>query len=418
MAEPNGDTLISVEDARARILQDFSPLEAERVNINRALKRTLAEDIVAPFDLPRFDNSSVDGFALRLGHSQTSSSLPISLNVIGDIPAGSNKRIRLKPGEATRIMTGAPVPSNADRVVAVEATDFPFRDSAAPLPETVVVNTLPNAHENIRPHGQDLSKGTTVLSRGKRLHSADIGLLAMLGTKRVQVHRLPRIGLFSSGDELIQPGQRLTPGKVYDANSFMLQSLIDEQGCLAVPLGVARDDPESIRALFERARKQKVDLIVTTAGVSVGAFDYVHKILEENQRLAIWRVNMRPGKPLTFGYYQSTPVVSLPGNPVSAYVGFLVFVIPVIRKLMGLNQLTRETVTARLEQPIESDGRESYLRAVVNNRNGVYFASLAGHQGSGNLFTLVQANALLILPSGVQSLPAGAEVKAWLLIDK
>ncbi len=417
MEDQIGDALISVEDARARILQDFSPLESERKTIDRATQRILAEDIIAPFDLPRFDNSSVDGFALRLARGQNSSLPLITLNVVGDIPAGSNKRIHLKPGEAARIMTGAPVPTGADRVVAVEATDFPFRESSAPLPEKVGVNILPDPRVNIRPRGQDLSKGTVVLSHGKQLYAADIGLLAMLGFNQVQVHRLPRIALFSSGDELVQPGRHLPPGKIFDANSYMLQALVGELGCAAIPLGVARDDPERVRALFEQARKEKVDLIITTAGVSVGAFDYVRKILEENQRVAIWRVNMRPGKPLTFGYYQSTPVISLPGNPVSAYVGFLVFVVPVLRKLMGLNQLVRESITVHLEQPIESDGRESYLRAVVKNRDGVYLASLSGHQGSGNLFALVQANALLILPSGVQSLPAGAEVKAWLLTD-
>jgi len=417
MEDHSGDALISVDDARSRILNDFNPLDTEKVNLVHALRRTLAVEIMAPFDLPRFDNSSVDGFALRLAHWQSNADMPLHFKVIGDIPAGSNKKYRLKPAEAVRIMTGAPVPTGADRVVPVENTDYPYRDASAPLPETITVNVVPSAKMNIRPRGQDVSKGTIVLAQGQRLGAAEIGLLAMLGYRQVQVNRIPKIGLFSSGDELIQPGRRLTPGKIFDANSAMLSALLTEHGCHVINLGTSRDDPNSVKALFERARKQKVDLIVSTAGVSVGAFDYVRQILEENHRVSIWRVNMRPGKPLTFGYYESIPVISLPGNPVSAYVGFLVFILPVLRKMMGLNQISPETITVRLEQSIESDGRESYLRGIVSNRDGIYYGTLSGHQGSGNLAALVQANALLILPSGVQSLPAGAEVKAWLLVN-
>lgn len=417
MSEDRWDTLLSVDEARSRILQAFQKLPPESVRLEGALHRILAEVVTSPHDLPRFDNSSVDGFALRLAKFQGSSLEAARFQVVADIPAGTSVKSRLQPGQAARIMTGAQIPTGCDRVAPVEDTDFPYRDSSASPPEFVQVSRLPEKAANIRPRGQDIRKGSQVLPSGRRLSAAEIGLLAMLGMQKVAVYRLPKIALFSSGDELIKPGSRLSGGKIYDSNNYMLQGLIAEAGGLVVPLGIARDDLRIIRGYFETAIKRSVDLIVTTAGVSVGAFDYVRKILEEEGKVELWRVNMRPGKPLTFGTYRSTPVISLPGNPVSAYVSFLVFVLPVIRKMLGLESLLMPTIQARLEHEVSSDGRESYLRAIVRKHGGELTAALTGHQGSGNLYALAQANALLILPSGVQSLPAGAEVHAWILSD-
>jgi molybdopterin molybdotransferase len=417
MAEDTESTLLSVAEARTEILRHFSQVGVASVRLEQALRRVLAEEVTASYDFPRFDNSSVDGFALRLVDHTIESDQPVRFQVVGDIPAGSTKRIRLKPGQAARIMTGAPVPAGADRVAPVEDTDFPYRDPSAPLPEIVALNRIPSRGANIRPRGQDFTKGTMLFHPKRQLSPADIGLLAMMGVKQVLVYRQPRIAIFSSGDELISPGRRLSRGRIFDSNSSMLQALVEDSGCTPCRLGIARDRPESIQALFDRAMKIKADLILTTAGVSVGAFDYVRKILEVHGELKIWRVNMRPGKPLTFGFYGSIPVISLPGNPVSAFVGFLVFVRPILRKMRGLDPLLTRTIRARLDTPVESDGRETYLRAVVRIQSGVNTAALSGHQGSGNLYALSGANALLILPSGVQSLPAGAEVDAWLLSD-
>ncbi len=417
MKQDQWTSLLSVDEARSEILKSFMPVDTTTVQLHQALHRVLAEEIVAPFDLPRFTNSSVDGFAFRLDKKPHAGNQKMRLPVIGDIPAGSTDRIRILPGQAARILTGAALPAGADRVVPVEDTDFPYRDPSTQAPDYVTLIRIPEKGANIRPRGQDVAKGTRIFLPKRQLNPGDIGLLAMIGKLHVLVHRQPRIAIFSSGDELTALGRRLPKGKIYDANSHMLQALVDESTCQPFNLGIARDQPENIRAFFERAVKKKADLILTTAGVSVGVFDYVRKFLEEEGQLKIWRVNMRPGKPLTFGYYRSTPVISLPGNPVSAFVGFQVFVRPVLRKLMGMESDHRPTLRARLDAPIQSDGRETYLRGVVRKQADGYSASLCGHQGSGNLFSLVQANALLILPSGVQSLPAGAEVDAWILTD-
>jgi len=411
------DPILSVDDARSEILNSFVPVPATMVRINQSLHRVLAEEIYAPCDLPRFDNSSVDGFALRMKNEQTVRTVPHCFQVVGDIPAGVPEKIHLKSGQAARIMTGAALPAGADRIVPVEDTDFPYRNPSMPLPEVVTIHLIPEKGSNIRRRGQDIRKGQAVFQPNRQLSPADIGLLAMMGKLHILVRRQIRVAIFSTGDELVQPGKRISRNQIYDANSYMLQALVENAGCHPVFLGIAIDQPEDVKALFERAVEDGADLILTSAGVSVGAFDYVRKILEDHGEVKIWRVNMRPGKPLTFGRYQSVPVISLPGNPVSAFMGFLVFVVPVLRRLMGMEQLLQATIQAVLDTTIESDGRETYLRANVTKRDGKYHAKLSGHQGSGNLFALTRTNALLILPSGVQSLPKGADIRAWLLSE-
>ena len=242
----------------------------------------------------------------------------------------------------------------------------------------------------------------------------------MLGVADVPVYCKPRVALLSSGDELIPVDEPLKPGKIRDSNTYTLAALIADAGAEVVRLGIATDRREAVEALLENASAQKVDLILSSAGVSVGAFDFIKDVVEAQGELSFWRVNMRPGKPLAFGKFKSIPFVGLPGNPVSAFVGFEVFVRPSLERLSGLTENTqkdrsRPRVRVRLAEDISSDGRESYLRAHVSNEEGVLSAHLAGHQGSGNLLSIVQANALLIIPSGVKSLAAGKEVDAWLL---
>ena len=250
---------------------------------------------------------------------------------------------------------------------------------------------------------------------GRQLKPQDLGLLAMLGVPSVDVHRKPRVALLSSGDELIDPDAPLEKGKIRDSNSYTIAALIETAGGQAVRLGVAKDNFESVRLLFERALHLHVDLILSSAGVSVGAFDFVKEVIEADGKMDFWRVNMRPGKPVAFGEYKDIPVIGLPGNPVSAFVGFEVFVRPAIQKLSGRVNGGRQTVRVRCEQEIESDGRESYLRCEVREGDGILIARLTGHQGSGNLHSLVQANALLIIPAGVKCVPAGQELTAWML---
>jgi molybdopterin molybdotransferase len=237
----------------------------------------------------------------------------------------------------------------------------------------------------------------------------------MLGEALVNVHRRPRVALLSSGDELLAVDAPLESGKIRDSNSYTLAALLEGADVEVVRLGVAADRREAVESLLEQAASQNADLILSSAGVSVGAFDFVKEVVEANGRLNFWRVNMRPGKPLAFGDYRGIPFIGLPGNPVSAFVGFEVFVRPALGRLGGLKTGSRPTVRVRLGEAIESDGRESYLRAEVHEKDGVLIASLSGHQGSGNLLSLVRANALLIIPAGVKSAPATQEVDAWML---
>lgn len=408
--------LISVTEAQQRILAEFNPVGATRVPLAAAGERILSTDVDARLDLPPFANSSMDGFAVRAADTRTAEpGRPVELSVVGDIPAGSFPAFTLQPGQAARIMTGAPVPAGADAIVPVEQTNFPYREFAPELPDCVQIFQPAAEGANVRPKGQDVRAGQLLLAKGRRLKPQDVGILASIGVSHVDVYERPRVALVSTGDELIPPGQPLTPGKIYDSNSFVLAALLEQHGAEPVPLGFSLDQPDQVREILDRANDAGAHLILTSAGVSVGPFDYIRSMIEQHGELGFWRVNMRPGKPLTFGRYQGTPLIGLPGNPVSAFVGFQVFVVPVLRKLAGMPEPRRQIVRATVAEPIESDGRETYFRAIVTVEEGQFIARLTGHQGSGNLFSLVQANALLIVPSGVKSCPTGAQMDAWLL---
>ena len=409
-------TLLSVSEARDRILSQFQAVKTETLPLVDSLHRVLAQDVRAQDDLPLFDNSSMDGFALRAEDVNGAvPAFPRSLRVVADIPAGSSPAIVIAPGEAARIMTGAHLPEGADAVVPVEDTDFHNRDAGTPAPEQVAVGKAVTPGENIRRRGMDLHSGDVVLQAGRQLKPQDLGLLAMLGVSSVAVYRKPRVALLSSGDELVEPDAPLEKGKIRDSNSYTLAALIESIGAEALRLGVAKDNYESVRLLFERAVYLQSDLILSSAGVSVGAFDFVKDVIESDGKLDFWRVNMRPGKPVAFGRYKGIPVIGLPGNPVSAFVGFEVFVRPAIQKLGGDLSGGRQIVRVRCEEQIDSDGRESYLRGEIREVDGSLAARLTGHQGSGNLHSLVQANALLIIPAGVKCVPAGQEINAWIL---
>jgi molybdopterin molybdotransferase len=407
--------MLSVTEARERILSHFQATAEETIPLIECANRILAVDIVAAHDLPPFDNSAMDGFAIRAVDSSTAAASPITLNVVADIPAGSAPTVTLAQGQAARIMTGAKLPTGADVVIPVEDTDFNSRDAGAAAPQTVTFTRVVQAGENIRQRGTDLHAGDIVLRKGRKLKAQDLGLLAMLGIGQVQVHKKPRVALLSSGDELLEVDVPLTEGKIHDANSHALAVSIENAGADVLRLGVAKDTRESVEGLLQKAIDERVDLIVSSAGVSVGAFDFVKEVIESNGKLDFWRVNMRPGKPLAFGEYHGTPFFGLPGNPVSAFVGFEVFVRPTLERLSGQADGIRLTVWVRCGEDIESDGRESYLRAKIRIEDGVRIATLTGHQGSGNLLSLVQADALLVIPAGIKCVTVGQEVEALLL---
>jgi molybdopterin molybdotransferase len=411
-------SLLSVDQARQRILSRFQPVDTETLPLAECSHRVLAQDVVAGLDLPPFDNSSMDGFAVRASDvTGAASTSPRSLRVVADIPAGSHPTISLAPGEAARIMTGAPVPAGADVVIPVEDTSFNDRDAGSAAPDRVEIFKPAKSGWNIRPRGMDIRSGSVVLERGQPLKPQSLGLLAMLGFARVRVYRKPQVGIFSSGDELLPVDAPLEDGKIRDSNSYTLAALVQDAGAEVVRLGVAKDNQAAVTDLLDRAVEQSVDLILSSAGVSVGAFDFVKQVIESNGKLDFWRVNMRPGKPVAFGEYKQVPFIGLPGNPVSAFVGFEVFVTPVIQRLGGSSSEERPRIRVISAEQIDSDGRESYLRAHVGpgEVQGRLVAHLTGHQGSGNLYSLVQANALLIIPAGVKCVPAGQEVDAWMI---
>ena len=408
--------LLDVAVTRKRLLDKFEPLEVERIRIEDAIGRIVAQDFSSPVDLPLFPNSAMDGFAVRVADVQLATSeQPVTLDVVGDVPAGVHLGITLDSGQAVRIMTGAPVPEGAEAIVPVEDTNFNYRTAGVEAPRNVKIKRPVQIGENIRLKGEDIPAGTRVIKAGNRIRPQEIGILAMIGIPEISVHRRPQVAIFSAGDELLSPNEPLTPGKIHDTNSFTLISLVREAGGEPTELGIVGDNREEIQERMDKAISLEVDLILTSAGVSVGAFDFVRSVVEEHGRLDFWKVNMRPGKPIAFGRYKDIPFVGLPGNPVSAYIGFEVFVRPILMKLGGMKNWQRLSQRVTLAESVESDGREAYLRAVVCGSADRMVAHLTGHQGSGNLYSLVQANALIIIPPEVKYLPENSLVNAWII---
>jgi molybdopterin molybdotransferase len=411
--------LISVSEAIQRLSSSFSSVGIEEVPLIQAAGRVLSKKIKSDINLPLFTNSSMDGFAVRAEDIQGArEDQPVILNVVEDIPAGHRPSKIIGNDQAARIMTGAPLPEGANAVVPIEDTDQYDSDSRSQshlLPTEIEVYRSVSEGAYVRLVGEDVTSGEDVLNPNSRLRPQDLGLLAMLGISQVSVYRSPRIIILSTGDELLPVDVPLQPGKIHDSNAYTLSALISRDGGLPEYLGIVPDQEKAVRGSLETAVKQNADLILSSAGVSVGAFDFVRSIIQSDGELEFWRVNMRPGKPVAFGNFQGVPFIGLPGNPVSAFVGYEVFGRPAILRLSGITNPIRSRIRTKISEDIGSDGRESYLRAVVHSKNGEWIARLTGHQGSGNLLSLVQANALLIIPSGVKSLPSGTEVEAWLL---
>lgn len=403
--------MLAVQEARERILAVFQRLPAEIVPLAVAYGRVLAEDVVSRESVPPFANSSMDGYAVRSADVAVANTrLPVS----GDIPAGTAPG-PLTPGTAMRILTGAPIPAGADAVVPVEETDDTRASGhGQPPPATIVLRTAPRVGDNVRAAGLDVAVGDVVLSAGAWLGPAALGVLAAVGAAQVSVVRRPRIALLSTGDELVNVGEAPGPGRIRDINSFTLAAALREVGADVIALGIARDVRAEVEARLAQARDLGVDLVISSAGVSVGTYDVVKAVVEANGALNFWRVNMRPGKPLAFGHVHGIPFFGLPGNPVSALVGLEVFVKPVIATLLGQPWSPR-SVKARLFEPFTSDGRETYLRVRLTSGPDGFVAQLTGAQTSNLITSMVRANALLVVPSGVTRAEAGTPFDAWLL---
>lgn len=408
--------LLTVAEALSIVLSSVSPLDPEPVPLLDGLGRVLARPLVARDSLPPFANSSMDGYALRASDLvDASADHPVGLRVVADIAAGSPGDVEVTAGTAARIMTGAPMPPGADAVVPVEDTDEPWREPGRPLPEWVAVRRQVQAGDYVRYPGEDIRAGETVLEAGHVLRPQEIGVLASLGVAQVEVVRRPRVGVLATGDELVSVEAPLSPGKIRNSNGYAQAAQVQALGGVPLMLGIAGDAEHDVQTRLDAAVAGGVDLLISSAGVSVGAYDVVKAVLDSAGGITFWRVRMRPGKPLAFGTYRSVPFLGLPGNPVSAMVSFERFARPAILKMSGRRNLERPSVPALLLEDIRSDGRESYLRAIVSRDARGYVAVTTGGQGSHMMTSLVRANALLIVPEGVTEVAAGTRLSAFML---
>ncbi|MCP4418419.1 MAG: molybdopterin molybdotransferase MoeA [Chloroflexi bacterium] len=407
---------ITVKEALTAVLTTISVLPAEQVPLLDGLGRVLAQSVVAQDNLPPFANSAMDGYALVVADlAETSQQNPASLRVIGDVAAGGMPTVEVTPGTAVRIMTGAPLPFGANAVVPVEDTDEAWRSKERPLPTQIQVYRTVQAGDYIRHAGEDIEAGETILEPGHILRPQEVGVLASLGVAQVSVIRRPRVAILATGDELLELDQPLQPGKIRNSNEYTQAAQIMALGAEPVRLGIAGDTETAVRNKLQAGLDANVDLFISSAGVSVGAYDVVKAVLEQEGKVGFWRVRMRPGKPLAYGTYHGIPYLGLPGNPVSAMVSFERFARAAILKMTGHKRLDRPTVTVTVQDEIHSDGRESYIRAIVSRNEEGYVATLTGDQGSHIMTSLVKANALLIVPEGVRYLPSKSQLAAWMI---
>jgi molybdopterin molybdotransferase len=417
------DAMISIEEALERILGYVSVLDAEEKHPLGALGQVLDEDIVATFDIPPRDNTSMDGYAVRAEDTAgASESSPRELSVIGEVAAGYLFEGEVAPGTAVRIMTGAPIPAGADSVVPFEETDEPFEkppEKAQALAAKVRVFKAAKAGNNVREAGQDVRAGELVLAKGTVLRPPEVGVIASLGRDRVRVIRRPEVAVLSTGDELLDPGEPLQPAKIYDANQYSIAALVERFGGVPRLLGVAKDTVEDLTASVREGLG--ADMLVTSAGVSRGDYDIVKDVLAREGEVAFWTVALKPGKPLAFGSFRHdgrrVPHIGLPGNPVSSMVAFELFGRPAILKMMGKTDWSRPIVKAIAEERIENAGdpRVYFARCVVTERDGRYYARLTGSQGSGVLTSMTRANGLTIIPADVDVVEPGSEIDVLML---
>lgn len=401
--------MMSVEEALERILGEISSLPVTSVPLTEAQGLVLAEDVIAREDMPPFANSAMDGFALRSQDSQPRAGRPARLRVIGEVAAGYVATSAVEAGTAMRIMTGAPVPAGADAVIQVELTNSDGLEN-----DEVEILQAVEPGNNIRPAGEDMRSGQTVLEKGSEIGPWEIGVLATLGLALVPVIRQPQVAILGTGDEVIDIDKPLEPGKIRNSNSYLLEAAVRKAGAIPVRLGIARDTIESLREKFSQALGS--DLIITSGGVSVGDFDLVKNIMAEQGKINFWRINMRPGKPVAFGHIGSTPLLGLPGNPVSAAVTFELFGRPLLRKMLGHAHLHRPQVEVIVEDGVaDRAARRHYVRAHVQWREGRFIARTTGNQGSNIMTSLLYANALVIVPEGGITIPPGGTARAIML---
>ena len=411
-------------EAARRILAEVRPQPELRIPLDDALGLVLAEAIVSPLDIPPWTNSAMDGYAARAEDVRGASpAAPKRLRIVEVLPAGAFPTRTIGAGECARIFTGAPLPEGADSVIRQEdAGSLAPWLPGSPAPQWVEILNDRDSGVNIRRAGEDIRKGALVLEPGTELGPAELGVLASLAVAHPVVYRRPRVGILGSGDEIVdldQPEEILSGRKVASSNTHTLLALVRRAGGQPVNLGLAADTRESVREHLQRAAG--CDLLVTTAGISVGEHDYLRDVLGGlGAELRFWKLRMRPGAPVGFGLLQGIPWIGLPGNPVSTMVTFELFVRPAIRRMLGHPLPFRRTVPVRLAEPVRLGPRlQHFLRALVTERPDAqgFEARLTGPQGSGILTSMVKANALLIIPEGQHETPVGALASALLLND-
>lgn len=416
--------MIPVEEALARILSYVSVLKAEEKPILECLDQVIDEDIHSPYDIPPLDNSAMDGYAVRSEDTRRArSGSPVVLTVIEEVPAGSMPTRAVTRGTAVRIMTGAPMPRGADAVVQFENTDEIQRAKQGGHPAAIGIVEAAEPRLNIRCAGEDIKKGSLVIRKGAVLRPSEIGVLATVGRSTARVIRRPVMAVLATGDELIDAGESLPPGKIHNSNTYSVASLVKRYGGIPKVLGIARDTQEDLASKIRSGLK--ADMLLTSGGVSAGDYDIVKGVLAKEGEISFWTVRMKPGKPIAFGFFKVkgrdksvriVPHLGFPGNPVSTMVSFELFARPSILKMMGKTNLEKPFVTARLQDKIANrDGRRVYARVVVSRTDGEYTARLTGEQGSGILTSMAMADGLAIVPEDVPEAKPGELVKVLML---
>lgn len=398
--------MITVEEAKARVLAQVVPVtETETLAVAQCLGRVLAQDAVAPDDVPNHANSGMDGFGVRL--ADLSSTDPVALVVVADLPAGDYREQPLQAGEAVRIMTGAPIPPGCDCVVMQEVVQ---QDG-----DRVIIPAGQKSGQNIRPAGEDLRRGDQVLAAGRRLGPAELGVLTSLGLVAVPVYRRIKVAVVSTGNEVVEPGTPLQPGQVYDSNRTALRAALTALGVEVIDLGLVRDDRQAIATTLARAG-QEADAVISTGGVSVGDFDLVKEVLLQEGSIDFWQVAMKPGKPQAYGKLGRAAFFGLPGNPVSGLVVFLIVVRPALLKLMGASpEPERQCRLPFRGQYNKRHNRMDFIRGVVRFAADGAWVETTGPQGSGLLTSMARANALIVLPENPVQLQDGSLVDVRLI---
>ncbi len=399
--------MLSVEEAREQMLETIPVLPTKKRGILECVNYVLAEELKSTENIPPFDNSAMDGFAVRATDVQNASKdNPIVLSVVETIAAGYAPSQQVTSGEAARIMTGAMMPEGADAVVMQEVTELNG--------DKVTIFDSVEENENVRFTGESVSQGDSVMSPGKVLRPPEVSMLASLNCAEVTVHKKPTVAIVSTGDELTPLGESLAPGKIRDSNRYGIFAQVQNAGGIPIDMGIAPDDEAETERIF-RESIAKADALITSGGVSVGEHDIVKNVLTKLGKMNFWRVAMKPGKPQAYGKIDGKPVFGLPGNPVSSLVVFELFVRPAILKMAGHTNLLRQTFKAVLETDVTNkDGRVNFMRSILAEKDGQYTAKTTGPQGSGILHSLVLANGLITIPSGA-TLAAGEAVDAQFL---